>query len=175
MIFSYQSAPKLCGRAGFGTCEPRLCSAGQTCYRLCILSKVKPVLKATCIKQSPVSKGHNFGSIKYEVVEIYLYKASTCLKQPVFGFSHRCLLNTSLTVTGQLTWSNHTEAWHFMWIICLADDSHEMSSYFLWQNMQKKKKMPSAAVVINALRVKFRHKNFFSNPHSSQHAALFVT
>ena len=36
-----------------------------------------------------------------------------------------------------------------MWIICLADDSHEMS-YFLW-NMHFK--VSSAEVVISALRV----------------------
>ena len=48
---------------------------------------VKPVLKTTCIKQSPVFKRPLFLiPFKYKVVEIYLYKARTCLKQPVFGF-----------------------------------------------------------------------------------------
>ena len=40
-----------------------------------------------------------------------------------------------------------------MWIICKADDSHEMSSYFLWK-MKTKIKMSSAAVLISTLSVK---------------------
>ena len=27
------------------------------------------------------------------------------------------------------------ETWHFKWITCYADDSHEMSSYFLWKQI----------------------------------------
>ena len=32
------------------------------------------------------------------------------------------------------------KSWHFMWIICLADDSHEMLTCFLWKIKKKKKK-----------------------------------
>ena len=46
----------------------------------------KPVLKATCIKQSPAFKGTISDPIEGKEVEFYLYKASTCLKQPVFRF-----------------------------------------------------------------------------------------
>ena len=38
--------------------------------------------------------------------------------------------------------------WHFLYVVCWVDDSHEMSSYFSW-----KKKMSSAAVLISALRI----------------------
>ena len=37
-----------------------------------------------------------------------------------------------------LFWENMT--WHFMWIVCLADDSHEMSSLIFSQKKTKKKK-----------------------------------
>ena len=39
---------------------------------------------------------------------------------------------------------------HFMWIICLTDDSHEMSRLY---SLKKKVKLFSAAIVIGALRV----------------------
>ena len=40
-----------------------------------------------------------------------------------------------------------------MWIVCQADDSHEMSGLVFFEK-KKKKKLSSAAVVIGALRVK---------------------
>ena len=48
---------------------------------------VKPVLKATCIKQSPAFKATILDPIKGKEVEIYRYQASACLKQSVFGFT----------------------------------------------------------------------------------------
>ena len=39
-----------------------------------------------------------------------------------------------------------------MWILCMADNSHEMSIYFL-EKKKKKFNMSSAAVVIGALSV----------------------
>ena len=44
-----------------------------------------------------------------------------------------------------------------MWIICLADDSHEMSRLF--SEKKKKKKMLSAAVVIGTLKVNAQKQN----------------
>ena len=41
---------------------------------------VKPVPKATCIRQSPAFKGHYFRS------HLRQKWKSTCIKQPVFGF-----------------------------------------------------------------------------------------
>ena len=41
-----------------------------------------------------------------------------------------------------------------MWIVCQADNSHEMSRLVLSEKKKKKKKLSSAAVVIGALRVK---------------------
>ena len=49
-----------------------------------------------------------------------------------------------------------------MWIICWADDSHEMSALFPWQknikqqNIRKKIKMSSAAILISTLKIKFK-------------------
>ena len=43
-----------------------------------------------------------------------------------------------------------------MWIVCLADDSHEISRLIIFENYKKKKKivkMSSAAVFLGALRV----------------------
>ena len=40
-----------------------------------------------------------------------------------------------------------------MWIVCQADDSHVMSSYFLWTIIKNYIKILSAAVVIDTLRV----------------------
>ena len=43
-----------------------------------------------------------------------------------------------------------------MWIVCLADDSHEIARRVFFEKLKKKKKkfkMSSAAVVIGALRV----------------------
>ena len=40
-----------------------------------------------------------------------------------------------------------------MWILCLAEDSLETSSNFLWKTMKKYLWMSLAAVVIGALRV----------------------
>ena len=54
---------------------------------------VRTALKATCIKQLPVHKSQFMESF----VEIYLYKASSCLKQSIFAFP-KCLLNTGSTV-----------------------------------------------------------------------------
>ena len=31
------------------------------------------------------------------------------------------------------------KSWHFKWIFCFANDSHEMSIYLLWKKKQKKK------------------------------------
>ena len=50
-----------------------------------------------------------------------------------------------------LLFFRENKTWHFMWIICLADDSHEMSSYFLWNI--KHFTVSSAVLVISALRV----------------------
>ena len=37
------------------------------------------------------------------------------------------------------------KSWHFMWIVCLADDSHEISRLvFLWKKKKKKNRMASA-------------------------------
>ena len=45
-------------------------------------------------------------------------------------------------------------AWCFMWILCLAEDSHEISSLIFSEEQWKKYLwMSSAAVVIGALRV----------------------
>ena len=52
-----------------------------------------------------------------------------------------------------LLWSfTVNKAWCFMWILCLAEDSHEMY-YFLWKTFKKYLWMSSAAVVIGVLRV----------------------
>ena len=40
-----------------------------------------------------------------------------------------------------------------MWIVCLADNSHEMSTCFLWDGGGRKLKLLSAAVIIGTLRV----------------------
>ena len=45
------------------------------------------------------------------------------------------------------------KSWHFMWIICLADDSHEMSRLYSLKKI--KVKLFSAAVVIGTWRVKY--------------------
>ena len=41
-----------------------------------------------------------------------------------------------------------------MWILCLAEDSLETLSYFLWKTMKKYLWISSAAVVSGTLRVK---------------------
>ena len=58
---------------------------------------VKPVLKATCIKQSPILKCHISDPIKDKDMEIYLIKQASVLNNH-FLLSRRCLLNTGLTV-----------------------------------------------------------------------------
>ena len=40
------------------------------------------------------------------------------------------------------------KTWHFMWIICLADDSHEMSRLIFSEKYNKKIKMSSPAVLL---------------------------
>ena len=42
-----------------------------------------------------------------------------------------------------------------MWILCLAEDSHEISYYFLCKTMKKKSRLPSAAVMIGAFKKDF--------------------
>ena len=42
-----------------------------------------------------------------------------------------------------------------MWIICLADESHEMSSLIFSENNNKKFKMLAATILCGALRVNF--------------------
>ena len=51
-----------------------------------------------------------------------------------------------------------------MWIICLADDSHEMPSFIFSGKKYKKKKikMLSAAIVTSALMVKESNGNYYS-------------
>ena len=45
-----------------------------------------------------------------------------------------------------------------MWILCLAEDSHEISSLIFSEKQWKYDlQMPSAAVMIGALRVKAKH------------------
>ena len=44
--------------------------------------------------------------------------------------------------------------WHFMWIICLADESHEMSTFVFETKKEKKLKVSSAAVVTGSLTLK---------------------
>ena len=48
-----------------------------------------------------------------------------------------------------------SKAWHFRWIICSANDSHEMSSLIFSQknNVKKKKKKCLLQVLLGALRV----------------------
>ena len=47
------------------------------------------------------------------------------------------------------------KAWCFMWILCQAEDSPEISSIILSEKTMKKySRLSSAAVVIGALRVK---------------------
>ena len=49
------------------------------------------------------------------------------------------------------------KSWHFMWIVCQADDSHEMSRFVFPEKNNKKKQqktLSSAAVVIGASRFK---------------------
>ena len=41
-----------------------------------------------------------------------------------------------------------------MWIICYADDSHEMPSFILSEKYKKKIKLSFAAVVISTIRIK---------------------
>ena len=55
---------------------------------------MKPVLVATCIKQAPVLNKHVFSSQTGK--QMYLYQASTCLKQADF----ECLLGTCLIQVG---------------------------------------------------------------------------
>ena len=43
---------------------------------------------------------------------------------------------------------------HFMWFACLEDDSQEIHDFFSMKSKTKMIKMPSALVVIDALRVK---------------------
>ena len=40
-----------------------------------------------------------------------------------------------------------------MWIVCQADDSHEISRLVFFEKLKKYFKMSSAAVVIGALKV----------------------
>ena len=58
-----------------------------------------------------------------------------------------------------LLFFEENKAWSFMWILCLAENSHEISSLFSLKKKKKKWKkylwMSYAAVVIGALRVKF--------------------
>ena len=56
------------------------------------------------------------------------------------------------------------KTWNFMWIVCLADDSHEMTSLISLKNKGKKIKVSSAAVAISALRVSIRKKSLESRP-----------
>ena len=44
------------------------------------------------------------------------------------------------------------KSWHFIWIVCLADNSYEMSGLISFEKL-KKMKMSSAAVVIGTLTV----------------------
>ena len=48
-----------------------------------------------------------------------------------------------------------------MWIVCQADDSHEISRLVFFEKLKKKLKMLSAAVVIGALRVKKKFQPHF--------------
>ena len=48
------------------------------------------------------------------------------------------------------------KSWHFMWIVCSADDSHEISRLVFSEKSKKKKKkfrMSSAKILLGALRV----------------------
>ena len=55
-----------------------------------------------------------------------------------------------------------------MWIHCLAEDSLETSSYFLWKTMKKYLSMSSAAVMFGALRVNESQDNS-EESHSELH------
>ena len=63
-----------------------------------------------------------------------------------------------------------------MWIVCQADDSHEMSRRFVSENYKKKSKESklSAAVLISALRVNIQHKVQGDNNYMVQ-VDLFVS
>ena len=56
-----------------------------------------------------------------------------------------------------------------MWIICQADDSHEMSRLVFFVKWKKKKKLSSAAVVTGALRVKWNFNLFIILIGASRH------
>ena len=51
------------------------------------------------------------------------------------------------------------KSWHFMWIICLADDSYEMSTYFLWIIKKKKRGLLQLWLALKGL-IKTRQKKF---------------
>ena len=65
------------------------------------------------------------------------------------------------------------KAWCFIWILCLAEDSHEISS-FIFSLKKKGKKyswMSSAGVMIGALRV---NRSSYSTPYPPKQAGAKV-
>ena len=60
-----------------------------------------------------------------------------------------------LTIKAQITataddtfFFNEKNAWHFMQIVCLAEDAYEMSFYLLWKKKKKKKNRKSIKNIV---------------------------
>ena len=52
----------------------------------------------------------------------------------------------------QLSRCHFHQSWHFMWVLCLADNAHEMS-WLIFLKKKKKNRMGSAANLLGILRV----------------------
>ena len=75
------------------------------------------------------------------------------------GYSSNCMpgeLHCPATDLMFNHFSERNKAWHFIWFVCEANYSHEMSSLSFSEKLYKEKiKILSAAVAIGALRVKY--------------------
>ena len=53
--------------------------------------------------------------------------------------------------------ARENNSWHFMWIICQADYSHEMSTFVFSENRENKLRLSSTQILLGTLWVKCVH------------------